>query len=180
MTSLPTSPTLLTSDAAVGRWTLDPARTQVRITHKTFWGLGSVKGVFTEVSGHGEISAEHGVTGAITVAAASIDTNNAKRDKHLRSADFFDAETHPTFVITVHSAAQVGEHLELSSELTARGVREPITLTAEVSNLDTDTLSAHVTGSVDRNRFGISGNQLGMIKDISVLDVDAVFTRATS
>ncbi|GAB2829761.1 hypothetical protein GCM10027176_37680 [Actinoallomurus bryophytorum] len=56
---------LLQSDTAVGFWTLDPARTTVRITHKTFWGMGTVKAAFADVQGGGEIRSDHSVTDVI-------------------------------------------------------------------------------------------------------------------
>jgi polyisoprenoid-binding protein YceI len=51
-------------------------------------GLVPVNGVFREVSENGAVSADGEVSGTVTVAAASIDTNNTRRDAHLRSADF--------------------------------------------------------------------------------------------
>lgn len=180
MTTPALSQTLLSSDAAVGRWTLDPTRTRVGVRNGTFWGLVKVKGTFTGVTGSGEIDADHQVTGTITVDAASIDTGNAKRDTHLRSADFFDAEAHPTFVLTVHSVTAAGDHLDVSGELAIKNVSAPVTLSADVTGPDADTLAVHITGSIDRHRFGVTGNQLGMITGRTDLDVDAVFTRASA
>ncbi len=181
MTTTVLAQTLLDSDVAVADWTLDPGRTEVRIKHKTFWGLGTVTGVFSEVSGSGTVSADHGITGTITVGAASVDTKNAKRDTHLRSSDFFDVQAHPNFVVSVRSAtlSADGQQLKLAAELTIKGVSQPLTLTADVTELNESTLAVHVTGIVDRQRFGITGNQLGMIKDESVLDIDAVFDRVS-
>jgi polyisoprenoid-binding protein YceI len=169
--------TLLQSDVAVGTWTLDPARATVRITHKTLWGLMTVKGTFSDVHGGGEIAPDRSVTGTITVGAASVDTKNTKRDTHLRSAEFFDVDAHPSFVVTVHSVSAAGEHLQLAGELVVKDIREPITLTAEITDLGSDTIAVHVTGAVDRQRYGLSFNQLGMIKGLTGLDIDAVFTR---
>ena len=171
---------LLQSDAGVGSWSVDPARTTVRITHKTMWGLMTVKGVFTDVSGGGEITPEHSISGVISVGAESVDTKNAKRDKHLRGAEFFDVGNHPHFVVNIHSASMSGENLELAGELVIKGVREPLTLAAEITNLDASTLAVHITGTVDRLRFGLSFNQMGMIKGLTGLDIDAVFTRAVA
>ncbi|GGJ92531.1 hypothetical protein GCM10011583_25000 [Streptomyces camponoticapitis] len=49
---------------------------------------------------------------------------------------------------------------------------------AEITELRGSTLAVHVTGSVDRHRFGVSGNQLGMITGLAAIDVDAGFSRA--
>ncbi|GIF50393.1 polyisoprenoid-binding protein YceI [Asanoa ferruginea] len=169
---------LLEPDAVVGSWALDPARTKVRISHQTLWGMGTVRGAFADVRGGGELGPDHSLTGVVTVGAASIDTGNATRDKHLRGPRFLAAEKHPDIVMTVRSARTSGSTVELAGELMIKGVREPVTLTAEITASTGTTLAAHVTGSVDRHRFGVSGNQLGMIVGPTTVDVDAVFTRA--
>lgn len=171
---------LLSSDASVGHWTLDPHKTTVRISHKTMWGLMTVKGAFTDVSGDGEITPDHAIIGTITVGASSIDTKNAKRDKHLRSSEFFHVDDYPYIVVTVKGAALDGEHLALDAELTVRDVHEPTKLTAEVTDLQTTTMAVHVSGDIDRHRFGMSFNQMGMIKAVTHLDVAAVFTLTTN
>src|SRR6266699_4283863 len=78
-----------------GSWTLDASRSTIGLRSKSMWGLAPVKGVFRQVSGTGAVSPAGEVSGTITVAAASVDTKNKRRDKHLRSADFFDSDTHP-------------------------------------------------------------------------------------
>lgn len=59
-----------------------------------------------------------------------------------------------------------------------KSVREPVTLSAQITELTPSTLAVHITGSVDRHRFGVSGNQMGMITGPATLDIDAVFARA--
>jgi polyisoprenoid-binding protein YceI len=82
------APQKLLKDAALaGAWILDPSRSTVALKSKIL-GLAPVNGLFRQVTGTGTISPAGEVSGAITVAAASIDTNNTRRDTHLRSADF--------------------------------------------------------------------------------------------
>src|SRR5579859_7193953 len=81
---------LLRDGKLAGTWTLDPARSEVRLLTRHTWGLRPLHGVFREVTGDGTVTATGEVTGAVAVAAGSIDTKNSVRDKHLRSADFFD------------------------------------------------------------------------------------------
>src|SRR6202035_6197695 len=59
------------------------------------WGLAPVKGAFREVTGSGTVTPAGEVSGRIEIGAASIDTGNAKRDKHLRSDDFFLSDKFP-------------------------------------------------------------------------------------
>ncbi|MHA6758884.1 YceI family protein [Streptacidiphilus sp. PAMC 29251] len=110
MPSNTTDPTSSTSTAAladlsVGHWTLDPAASSIGIKHKSMWGLVTVQGSFTRLSGEGEIGPEGTGHGTLVVDAASIDTKKARLDTHLRSADFFDVAKHPTFTFTATSVA---------------------------------------------------------------------------
>jgi polyisoprenoid-binding protein YceI len=79
---------LLVDGALAGEWVLDPRRSSIRLKSRSMWGLAPVNGVFSEVSGNGTVSADGEVSGTVRVAAASIDTRNARRDAHLRSAGF--------------------------------------------------------------------------------------------
>src|SRR5579875_3384674 len=96
----PSPAELLKNGALAGAWALDSQRSSIRLKTRTMWGLVPVKGVFRQVSGTCEISPAGEAAGTLTVAAASVDTNNARRDKHLRSADFFDSDNHPDIIFT--------------------------------------------------------------------------------
>src|SRR5215472_9549610 len=85
---------LLEDGALAGEWVLDPRESSIRLKSRSL-GLVAVNGVFREVSGHGTVFPGGEVSGTVTVAAASIDTKNTRRDTHLRSADFFDSANYP-------------------------------------------------------------------------------------
>jgi polyisoprenoid-binding protein YceI len=84
----PSVQALRTDGALAGEWALDPRKSSIRLKSRSMWGLVPVNGVFREVSGNGTVSPDGEVSGTVTVAAASIDTKNTRRDTHLRSADF--------------------------------------------------------------------------------------------
>ena len=90
---------MLKDATLAGAWTLDESRSTIGLRSKSMWGLVPVKGVFRQVSGKGSVLADGQVSGIVTVAAASIDTKNKRRDTHLRSADFFDSQTHPQITL---------------------------------------------------------------------------------
>ena len=87
---------LLSNPTSVGVWSVDPKRSTIGFTAKLMWGLAPIRGRFTEFSGDGQITDTQTIFGHIDIQAASIDTRVRKRDEHLRSADFLEAQTFPT------------------------------------------------------------------------------------
>src|SRR5271170_3419766 len=80
---------------APGTWSLDPAGSTVDFHVKHFWGVITVHGHFDQIDGQGTVDEAGGISGELRIGAVSLSTKNAKRDQHLRSAEFFDAEHHP-------------------------------------------------------------------------------------
>jgi polyisoprenoid-binding protein YceI len=111
---------LLEDGALAGEWVLDPRRSSIRLKSKVM-GLVRVNGVFREVSGHGTVSADGEVSGALTVAAATIDTGNTRHDTHLRSADIFDSGSHPHITFTAGGIRPSGQGAAVTGALTVRG-----------------------------------------------------------
>jgi polyisoprenoid-binding protein YceI len=162
------------------RWILDSDASTVRIAHKTLWGMLNVKGVFTNVQGEGKIGQAGDVSGNLRVTAASLDTRNAKRDEHLRSADFFDVVTYPDIVVTVSSVRvrRFGE-LVLSADLEVRSIHAPLDLVARIAEQTTERIVVTTDTVIDRNQFGMSWNKAGMMTGLTTVSVTAVFDRAS-
>jgi polyisoprenoid-binding protein YceI len=160
-----------------GDWTLDPSRSTVALRSKSVWGLVAVKGVFRDVTGAGTISASGEVSGTITVAAASVDTKVAKRDTHLRSADFFDSDNHPSIVFRVDQVQPAATGVKVSGTLTVRGQTRPLTFDAAVSVPEDGELWLDADVHVNRSDFGLNWNQLGMSSVHNTITIHAVFTR---
>ncbi|KAA0931973.1 MULTISPECIES: YceI family protein [Streptomyces] len=171
----------MTVAVKTGLWQLDATRSTVAIKHRTMWGLVTVKGVFGEVAGQGEVQPDGSASGTVTLAAASLDTKNTKRDTHLHGPDFFDAERHPTVVFAVHDAAlRQDDTVAISGELTVRGVSRPQSATATVTESDADAVTLTTQFTVDRNQFGLSLNQLGMMGGLTTVTSTLRFTRASA
>ncbi|MCX5268747.1 YceI family protein [Streptomyces sp. NBC_00199] len=168
----------MTVAVETGLWQLDAGASTVALKHRTMWGLVTVKGVFTAVHGGGEVAADGTASGVLTLRAASLDTKNAKRDAHLRGADFFDADNHPDITFAVRSA-EIGADgaVEVAGQLTVRGISRPQTLTARVSGADSDAVTLDTEFAVDRSEFGLGWNQLGMIRGTAAVTATLRFTR---
>jgi polyisoprenoid-binding protein YceI len=165
---------LLADATLAGDWTLDGAKSTIGLRSKSIWGLIPVKGAFGQVIGHGTVSPAGEVSGTITVAAASIDTKNAKRDTHLRSGDFFAADTFPHITFTVDRLQPSSEGVIVTGQLTVRGRTRPLTFPAAVT-VGTGEIWLDAEVQVNRADFGLSWNPMGMISMQNSITVHAVF-----
>jgi polyisoprenoid-binding protein YceI len=166
---------LLADATLAGDWTLDGAKSTIGLRSRTIWGLIPVRGVFGQVTGHGTVSAVGEVSGTITVAAASIDTKNAKRDKHLRSSDFFQADAFPHITFSVDRLQPSGEGVTVTGQLSVRGRTRPLTFPATVSAASSGEVRLDAEIQVNRADFGLTWNQLGMTSMQNTITVHAVF-----
>ena len=103
-------------------------------------------------------------TVSVVIDATSINTENAKRDGHLKSPDFFDTAKHPELKFVSTSLVKDGAAWKLNGNLTMRGVTKPVTLKAEIS----DTIKnpwghvvrgVKVRGALKRSDFGLTWNK---------------------
>jgi polyisoprenoid-binding protein YceI len=143
------------------------------------WGLVTVRGAFGELAGSAEILAGGAGRGRLEIGAASLNTKNAKRDKHLASADFFNAADHPSIVADLASATRTGDRVAVQGTLTVAGVTRPLSFTATLVDVTPAAFTLQAEGVVvDRADFGSTWNQLGMLRGPSTVDVVARFTRS--
>jgi len=168
---------LLQEQALAGEWFLDPRTSSVRLSNKSMWGLVPVNGEFREVSGHGSVSADGSVSGEVTVAAASVDTGNTKRDTHLRSADFFDSDNNPDISFTADGIRPSGEGVTVTGFLTVRGRTRPLTFEAAATTQDNGEVWLDAKVQVSQADFGLTWNLLGTVGRTNTLTIHAVFTR---
>jgi polyisoprenoid-binding protein YceI len=167
---------LVQDGTLAGEWALDAARSEVLLETKHTWGLRPVHGVFRQVAGNGTVTAAGQVTGTITIAAGSIDTNSTMRDKDLRSAKVFDVARHPDITYTVDGIQGGSGSVRVTGQLTVRGQARPVAFDAQVTAIaDEVRLEARVP--VNRADFGLTYSPLGMASLDNVITVRAVFAR---
>lgn len=168
---------LLTDRALAGQWALDPRRSSIRLKSRSMWGLVPVNGVFREVRGDGTVSADGRVSGTVAVAAASIDTRNTRRDTHLRSADFFDSNSHPDITFTADDIRPSGQGAAVTGALTVRDRTRPLSFDAAASAQGDGEIWLDAEVGINRADFGLTWNPMGMAGVNNTLTVHAVFTR---
>ncbi len=170
---------LVRNGELTGRWQLDPAASRVEFRVKHFWHAVTVRGWFERLAGSGTVGPDGAVSGRLSIDATSLNTKNKQRDKHLRSADFFDVEHHPDVVVTVDSAtAADGGQLAVAGTLEAAGKRQPVTFTVEVTDAGADAVTLRADLVVDRTLFGMNWRPLGIAAKEAAATVTARFTRA--
>jgi polyisoprenoid-binding protein YceI len=148
-----------------GTWSVDPIHSTVGFAVKHL-GIATVRGKFEDFEGTLEIGENDETARAYgTVQGVSINTGDAGRDEHLRSADFFGVEQNPELRFESTGVEQIDEDtFEIAGDLTMNGVTKAITLTAEVQGEETDPwgnerVALEVTGQLNRGDWDMTFNQ---------------------
>lgn len=172
-----------------GIYQLDSRRSLVgfSVRHLT----GRVHGTFTRVSG--EVSYDPGrpetTAARVVIRTASVVTHNPTRDARLRSSEFFDARRFPEITFVATSARRARRRLEVTGELTIRGVTRPVSLTvgklraSGAGRSRATELNAVMHATLRRSDFGVGprsaleGSGL-LIGDEITVDIDLELVRA--
>jgi polyisoprenoid-binding protein YceI len=150
------------------RWRLDPERSRVEFRVPNLWGLTTVNGRFDRYDGTLSLAERPAIE--LAIDAGSLNTANARRDKHLRSAAFFDAERHPRIEFVSQRAGLRGERLHVRGLLSAAGKSVSIELDASAER-DGDELVVDATVQLDQRRLGMDWSPLGVIRAPAELTV---------
>ena len=145
-------------------WQIDPSHSGVSFTVRHMFT--KVRGRFTSFTGMVETEGESLTNGSVRVEiqADSIDTNDAQRDAHLRTNDFFGSDENPT--ITFASTSIIprgGDKFLVNGDLTIKGVTRPVSLEAEYEGggktpFGTEVASWTARTEIDRKDFGLTWN----------------------
>jgi polyisoprenoid-binding protein YceI len=147
---------------STGTYTIDPAHSEVAFVIRHL--MTKVRGSFTEFSGTFVI-AENVLESkaAVEIQINSINTRNADRDNHIRSAEILDLESHPNITFVSTGVRENGAKYLLDGDLTIRNVTRPVTLDLEFNGSDQDFTGATRVGfsastSLSRKEYGIEFN----------------------
>ena len=148
------------------KWVIDPSHTDIGFKIKHLM-ISNIKGKFNEFEASIYTTGDNFMTAEVDcwINVASVDTNDAERDKHLRSVDFFDAEKFPqiSFVSnTVENVDKDGSY-ELWGDLTIKGIAKRIKLDVEFGGVVKDPWGNEkavftINGKVNRKDWGLNWN----------------------
>jgi polyisoprenoid-binding protein YceI len=157
----------ITLMSAKSKWNIDASHSSIRfaVDHMV---ISEVEGIFSTYEGS-IITTKSDFSDAkinFTVDVNSVNTDNAKRDEHLRGADFFETEKYPKMTFVSTSVQKTGENkYNLKGKLTLHGITKEITLTMTYGGTTKDPwgntkAGLKVTGVINRTDFGLKYNSV--------------------
>jgi polyisoprenoid-binding protein YceI len=187
--------TMAAPGLVAGTWHIDPAHSEITFSVRHM--MTTVRGSFTDFRGHLDIADDVSASEVrVDITMASIDTRNAERDRHIRSSEIVDTETHPlmTFTAATVAPARTGRRARhprytVAGDLTIRGVTRPVGLLTEFHGAGIDQWGGvragfTATTQILRSDFGIEfniplqGDRLLLGDDIEIgVAVQAVLAR---
>jgi len=158
---------LLSAVAMAADYTIDPAHSAASfgVTHMM---VSTVRGQFSNVTGTVRYDPKDLAASRVeaTIDAGTINTQQAKRDAHLRSADFFDTEKFPRITFRSTKWWRENGNLKIAGDLTMHGTTKAVVLDvtgpgAETKGADgTMLIGATATTTISRRAFGLTWNKL--------------------
>ncbi|MCL6548175.1 MAG: YceI family protein [Alicyclobacillus sp.] len=150
---------------AKAKWTVDAAHSSIEFSVRHMM-ITNVRGAFHKFDAKIEADPEDLTDATIefTVDLASVDTKNADRDAHLRSADFFDVEHHPNMTFRATRIVKKGDgQYDVTGDLTIRGVTKPVTFQVNYEGHGKDPWGNERVGftgqgTLNRSEFGLTWN----------------------
>lgn len=151
--------------AKATKWAIDPTHTEVQFKVKHLV-ISTVTGQFNSFEGTVDSETDDFDGAKITFSAetASVDTNNADRDNHLKSGDFFDSETYPKMTFS-GILKKSGSDYALEGDLTIRDVTKAVSLDVEYGGTVQDPwgntkAGFEISGKINRKDFGLTWNTI--------------------
>ena len=160
----------------MAQWIIDPAHSEVKFKVRHLV-ISTVTGQFNAVRGTVRAAEPDFSDARIQFEAdvESIDTNNAQRDAHLKSPDFFDAATYPTIsFISTSITPEADGAFELKGDMTIRGTRRSVVLAVTYNGtakgFDGDVAAFEIAGTLNRQDFGLRWNAMTETGGVVVSD----------
>lgn len=155
--------TALLTLAPAGTWAIETSHSHASFSVRHA-GISKARGTVAITEGS-IVIAEDVVSSSVTATLdpSTVDTRDERRDGHLKSADFFEIETYPTWTFVSTSVEEGGAGILVRGDLTIHGVTKPVTLDVELNGAATDPFGASRVGfsattTISRKEFGLTWN----------------------
>lgn len=156
----------LAQPAEIPSWTIDHSHSEVGFAVRHL-GISTVRGRFETVDATFQLDPDDLSTFSTTatVDVSSINTRNQRRDGHLRSDDFFDADNHPTLTFVSKRVTEIdGDSFKIVGDLTMRGTTREVVLDARVTGRasmgETERIAIEAETTVDRFDYGLHWDRM--------------------
>lgn len=159
----------------LGSYRIDPQRSHVSYAGRHMFGLGVVHATFAIRSG--ELHVPDPPTGSsvvVTVDAGSFTSNNARRDKDVRSASLLDVAAHPDITFVSHAVRRGGDGWRVTGTVTAHGTAVPVEVVVDHVTPEPGGVRVHGRAHhLDRYAFGVTKSR-GLVGRYLDLDLDVL------
>ena len=175
--------------ADVSTWNIDPAHTMAGFSVKHLV-ISTVRGEFGKTTGVLHLDDTDVTKSSVeaTIDTTTVNTRIADRDNHLKSPDFFDVAKYPTITFKSTKVVKAHGHLEVTGDLTLKGVTRPVTLpvtgpTPEIKDPGGNLRRGiQATGKISRKEFGLLWNKVveagPVVGDEVAIEIDAEVVKA--
>lgn len=160
---------------STAKWVIDPTHSEVSFKVKHLV-ISTVTGYFKKFEGTAESASDDfdGASVSFTADIDSIDTNQGDRDKHLKSADFFDAANHPKLSFSGKISKNGGDY-QLVGDLEIRGTKKEVTLDVDFGGVAGDPYGQtkagfEIEGKINRKDFGLTWSAVTEAGSVVVSD----------
>jgi polyisoprenoid-binding protein YceI len=173
----------------MARFELDPTHTHIGFTARHLM-VSTVRGNFSEWTGYveGDENDPGNAVAQATIKTASLTSGAADRDKHLRSADFFDVDQYPEMTYRSTKVEKIdNNNYRVEGELTIKNVTRPVSLEVEVGDIFSDgwgneRIGVSATGKINRKDWGLEWNMVMeagrlLVSEHAKLEIDTELVR---
>ncbi|MDT0165393.1 YceI family protein [Actinotalea sp. AC32] len=154
--------TTLPTELATGTYVIDASHSEAAFTVRHA-GIAKVRGTVAITEGTITVAEDGVASVTATLDPTTVDTRDANRDGHLKSADFFEVETYPTWSFASTSVERDGDDWVVTGDLTIHGVTKQVRLETEFNGTATDPFGNaragfSATTEISRKEFGLTWN----------------------
>ena len=147
------------SALGTGTWAIDPTHSSISFSVRHLM-VSKVRGSFEAFSGAIVVAEDGTPSVSAEIAVDSVNTGNEQRDAHVKAADFFDVENHPTATFVSTTVRPDGDDYVLGGDFTLKGVTKPIDLKLEFNGVNPGMGHGEVAGFtatvvLNRKDFGV-------------------------